>query len=264
MRLGITGKTAIVFAASKGLGKASALALAMEGANVVIAARNKAVLEDAAKEIRDKSGSKVLAVPGDVSKLEDIERLVKATVAEFGGVDILVNNNGGPPPGKFESFSDQDWQEALDQVLMSAVRATRLVLPHMKKAGSGRIINMLSLSAKQPSPNLLLSTSFRVAVMGMAKTLSNDLAPHNIAVNNICTGHFLTDRLKELYKIDEKIAEGQTEEEAWESALQSIPMHRLGKPEEFGALVAFLASEPAAYITGTSIDIDGGLNRSLL
>jgi len=264
MNLGLIGKTAIVLASSKGLGKASALALSQEGANVVISGRDESALKETEREIEKGGKGKVLAVVCDVTKLKDIESLVEKTVKKFGRIDILVNNAGGPPQGTFETTSDDKWQKAFELNLMSAVRAIRLVIPYMKKQKSGRIINMTGLSVKQPVPNLILSNSIRASVIGMAKTLSNELAAYNITVNNIATGQFFTDRLKQLNKIDEKIKQGLTEEEAWAGSISKIPMKRLGKPEEFGALVAYLASEQAAYITGTSIQIDGGLSRFIL
>jgi 3-oxoacyl-[acyl-carrier protein] reductase len=264
MNLGLKNKTAIILAASRGLGKVSAETLALEGANIVICARDEKELQEAAKEIQQKSKNKVLAIPCDVTNISDIKNLVEETVKEFGKIDILVNNAGGPPTGTFETITDDQWQKAFELTLMSVIRTIRLVLPHMEKAESGRIINMVSLSVKQPIPNLILSNSIRAGVIGMAKTLSNELAAKNITVNNILTGHFLTDRLKELNNIDEKIKQGQSEKDAWGNVLNNIPMKRLGKPEEYGALVAFLASNQAAYITGASIQIDGGLSRFIL
>jgi 3-oxoacyl-[acyl-carrier protein] reductase len=264
MNLGLIGKTAIVLASSRGLGKASALALSGEGANVVISGRDELALKETAKEIEKKGQGEVLAVVCDVTKFNDIKNLVTKTVKKFGRIDILVNNAGGPPQGTFETTSDEQWQKAFELNLMSAVRTIRLVIPYMKKQKHGRIINMTGLSVKQPIPNLILSNSIRAGVVGMAKTLSNELAVENITVNNIITGHFLTDRLRQLHKIDEKIKQGLTEEEAWADSINKIPMKRLGKPEEYGALVAFLASEQAAYITGASIQIDGGLSRFIL
>ena len=254
MNLGLKGKTAIVMAASKGLGKASARALAMEGAHVVIGARDKETLEKTAEQIKNESGSKILAVPTDVTKPHDLETIVTKTIQEFGTVDILVNNAGGPPAGKFEELTDKQWQQAFELNLLSTVRLIRLILPYMKKNRNGRIINMVSISAKQPVENLILSNSIRAGVVGMAKTLSDEVAPNNITINNILTGNFLTDRIKHLYPTKEEL----------DTVTNAIPLKRLGKPEEFGALVAFLGSEQAAFITGTSIQIDGGLVRSLL
>ncbi len=261
MNLGLKGKVAIVMAASKGLGKASARALAMEGANVVIGARDEKILQETAKQLREESKSNILAIPTDVMNPADLKRVVEETVKEFGKIDILVNNAGGPPPGTFETLTDEQWQQTFELTFLSVVRTIRLVLPHMKKTGSGRIINMTGSAVKQPVENLLLSNAIRPGVVGLAKSLANELAAEKITVNNIVTGYFLTDRVNKLYKIEEKLKQGFSEEEA--VANRGIPMKRFGKPEEFGALVAFLASDQAAYITGTSIQIDGGLTRSI-
>lgn len=248
MDLGLTGKVALVLAASKGLGKACAEALANEGAHVVIGARTQHELELAAREIREKSGRQVLAI-------------VDATVREFGRIDILVNNAGGPPFGRFESFDDAQWQAAFELNLLSTVRFTRLVLPHMRKTGSGRIINIVSLSVKSPVEGALLSTSVRMGVIAMAKSLSNELGPDAITVNNVASGYILTDRVRQS-GLKARLAQGMSEEEAIGDLTRDIPLGRLGKPEELAALVAFLASEQAGYITGTTIQVDGGAVRS--
>lgn len=254
MNLGLKNKTALVLGASKGLGKACAKALASEGAQVVIGSRNEKVLKETSLDLEKETGGQILAVPTDVTIPKELENIVDRTVKKFGKIDILINNAGGPPAGKFESFGDTEWQSAFEMNLLSAIRATRLVIPHMRRTGSGRIINLTSVAVKQPMDNLILSNSIRAGVVGMAKTLSQELAPFKITVNNICTGLFLTQRIKDLYKDEEKMKE----------VIKEVPMGRLGDPAELAALVAFLASEKASYITGTSIQIDGGLNRSLL
>lgn len=264
MDLGLQDKVAIVMAASKGLGRACATALAAEGAQVTIGARGAQVLEKTAQEIQQTTRSRVLAVPTDVTKAEDVEAIVAATVREFGRIDILVNNAGGPPAGKFASFGDAHWQAAFELNLLSTVRLVRLVIPHMRKTGSGRIITIVSTSVKQPIDGLLLSNAIRSGVVGLAKTLSIELAPDNITVNNVCPGRILTDRLHQIYHIDERLRQGVSEETVLKEMSQDIPLGRVGKPEELGALVAFLASQQAAYITGTTIQVDGGLVRSLL
>ncbi len=264
MDLGLRDKVAIVMAASKGLGRACAAALAAEGARVTIGARNTQVLEKTAQEIQQATGSRVLAIPTDVTRAEDMEAIVDATVREFGRIDILVNNAGGPPAGKFESFGDAQWQAAFELNLLSTVRLVRLVLPHMRKTGSGRIITIVSTSVKQPIDGLLLSNAIRSGVVGLAKTLSVELAPDNITVNNVCPGRILTDRLRQIYHINEQVQQGVSEEAILKEMAQGIPMGRVGKPEELGTFVAFLASQQAAYITGTTTQIDGGLVRSLL
>ena len=263
MDLGLKGKVALVLAASKGLGRASAAALAAEGASVAIGARNRQTLEKTTKDIELETGSRVLAVPTDVTREKELEIIVAATVQEFGYIDILVNNAGGPPSGTFDTLGDEQWQSAFELNLLSAVRLVRLVLPHMRQRGSGRIINIVSTSVKEPIEGLLLSNATRMAVVGLAKTLSLELAPDNITVNNVCPGRFLTDRLRQGHMIKEKIARGMSEAEALRSVAQDIPMGRIGKPEELAALVAFLASEQAGYITGTTIQVDGGLVRAM-
>jgi len=199
-----------------------------------------------------------------VTKAEDVEAIVAATVGEFGRIDILVNNAGGPPAGNFASLGDAQWQAAFELNLLSTVRLVRLVLPHMRKTGSGRIITIVSTSVKQPIDGLLLSNAIRSGVVGLAKTLSIELAPDNITVNNVCPGRILTDRLRQIYHINERVQQGVSEEAVLKEMAQDVPMGRVGIPEELGALVAFLASQQAAYITGTTIQVDGGLVRSLL
>lgn len=264
MDLGIRGKVAVVLAASKGLGRASAAALAAEGVHLVIGARHQQVLEETARQIERESGSRVLAVPTDVTRAEDLERIAAVAMREFGRIDILVNNAGGPPAGTFDAFSDEQWKAAFELNLLSAVRMIRLALPSMRTQGNGRIINIVSTSVKQPIDNLLLSNSIRPGIIGLAKSLSIELAPANITVNNVCPGRILTDRIRQLERIDEKVQQGMAEEEILQKSGQGIPMGRLGKPEELGALVAFLASQQAAYITGTTIQVDGGVTRSIL
>lgn len=263
MNLGLTHKVAIVMAASKGLGKGVATVLAQEGANIVIGARDEKTLQETARQIREQTKSKILAIPTDVTRLKDLEVVVGQTIKEFGKVDILVTNAGGPPTGMFENITDEQWIKAFELTLLSAVRLIRLVIPYMKKTGQGRIINMVSITVKEPIDNLLLSNSIRTSVIGMAKTLSRELASYNITVNNVCPGRFLTDRIKHLYNLEAKMKQGMTQEKVLEEVVKDIPMKRIGTPEEFGALLAFLASQQAGYITGTTIQIDGGLTRSL-
>jgi 3-oxoacyl-[acyl-carrier protein] reductase len=205
-----------------------------------------------------------MAVPCDVTNPEDLATIVETTIQEFGRLDILVNNAGGPPFGYFENFDDEVWQQAFELNLLSTVRLIRLVLPHMRQAGGGRIINIVSTSVKQPIDGLLLSNTIRPGVIGLAKSLSFELAPDNITINNVCPGRILTDRLLQGVSVQEKLAQGISAEEALSGQTKDIPLGRLGKPEELGALVAFLASSQASYITGTTIPVDGGLVRSLL
>jgi 3-oxoacyl-[acyl-carrier protein] reductase len=257
MDLRLTGKTALVLAASKGLGKACATALAAEGANVVIGARDRNTLEAAAAEIAAMDKGRVLAVPTDVLKPEDAANIITAAVSEFGRLDILVNNAGGPPFGKFESFDDSAWKSAFDLTLLSTIRFCRLVIPHMRKTGSGRIINITSLTVLTYLPHSVLSTSLRLGVVGMAKMLSDELGPDHITVNNVAPGLILTDRVKDTLQP----RPGVSEEELLAERARTIPVGRIGRPEELAALVAFLASPVAAYITGATIPIDGGAIR---
>jgi 3-oxoacyl-[acyl-carrier protein] reductase len=262
MNLGLQGKIALVTAASKGLDRTSALALASEGAQVMIAARQQQALLQTAQEIEESSGSTVLACPADVSKREHLEALVTKTLEAFEGIDILVHNTGGPPMGTFASMTDEQWQTAFETELLSAVRLIRLVLPSMRQRGSGRIIHIVSTSVKQPSEGLVLANAIRPGVVGLAKTLAIDLAPERITVNNVCPGRILTDRLR-YGSIRASMSQGMSEEEALQEMVRAIPMGRAGRPEEVGALVAFLAPAQAAYITGTTMVIDGGFVRSI-
>ena len=262
MDLGLQDKVALVAAASQGLGRAVADELAAEGSNLIICSRSQAKLETVANQIEERTGSRVAAIAGDLSQIEDIQRIVDHGIERFGRIDILVTNIGGPPAGKFESLSQQQWDIAARSLLTSVVELTRLVLPGMKERRWGRILNITSIAAKQPVENLILSNSLRAAVTGFAKTLADEVAEHGITVNNILPGYTLTERVEQLAgTVAEK--EGVEIDEVkrrWES---QIPMKRLGRPEEFAALAAFLVSERASYITGSSVAADGGWIRSL-
>lgn len=250
MDLGLTGRVALVLAASKGLGRASAAALAAEGADVVIGARDRSTLEDTAAHIRARTGRRVLAVPVDVTDAAQARAFVDAALAEFGRIDILVNNAGGPPFGVWDDFDDAAWQRAFELSLQATVRMTRLVVPHLPHDGGGRVINVLSLTVKSAVPGSMLSTALRNGVVGMAKLLSDELGPHGITVNNVLPGFILTERLKEFPNP--------------ESVAATIPMRRFGDPEEFASVITFIASERASYITGATIPVDGGSNRALI
>jgi 3-oxoacyl-[acyl-carrier protein] reductase len=260
--LGIRGKVALVAASSKGLGRAVAEELAAEGAHLVICARGKDVLDKTAESIRQKTGVKVVAVAADVSNPSDAARVAKAAFDELGKVDILVTNSGGPPSGTFENLTPEMWDAATSLLLKSAVELTRAVLPGMKERRWGRILNVTSIAAKQPIEGLMLSNSLRAAVIGFARTLANEVAPFNVTVNNLLPGYTRTDRVQELaHAAGGKGGSSTDIISRWE---KEIPMGRLGEPREFAALAAFLASERASYITGSSIAVDGGWIRSLL
>ena len=263
MDLGLTNKIAVVGASSKGLGKAIALGLAQEGAKVTICARNNDVLEKTADEIRNATNSDVLAIPTDVSQPKEVETLIAKSIGHFGGIDILVNNAGGPRAGRFDDLSAEDYQDAVHLNLMSTINLCRAVVPWMRKRGSGRIINLTSVSVKQPVDGLMLSNMARTGVIGFAKTLATELASDKILVNNVSPGIIFTDRIKQLATVRAEEA-GITFDEALEKMTADIPLGRIGDPEEFANLVVFLASERSSYITGATIQVDGGMVRSLL
>lgn len=263
MDLGIRGKVALVAASSRGLGRAVAEELAAEGADLVLCARNKDVLDETAASIRKTTGANVIAVATDVSDPAAIDHLWSAARDAYGRVDILVTNAGGPPAGPFESHPPSAWSDALRLNFESVVNLTRAVLPGMKERGWGRIINITSIAVKQPVDNLILSNSVRAAVTGFARTLANEVATFGVTVNCVMPGYTLTDRIAEL--ADSNAKQRGTSVEAITGAWESqIPMGRLGTPREFAAMVAFLASERASYTTGASIPVDGGWIRALV
>lgn len=263
MDLELEDKTAVVMAASHGIGKAIAMRLAQEGANVVMCARGQEALMATADEISAATGRRVEWVQADIMKADDIELLVDATTSAFGGIDILVTNVGGPKRGTFVTLEDSDWREAIDLVLMSVVRIIRAAVPHMQDSRCGRIVNIASISVKQPIEGLMLSNSIRSATVGMAKTLANELAPFNILVNNIAPGYTLTNRIYDLAIEEAKIL-GLSHEEVMQRYHQQIPLGRMGRPEEIADLVAFLSSARASYITGATIPVDGGYSQGML
>jgi 3-oxoacyl-[acyl-carrier protein] reductase len=262
MDLGLKDKVALVTAASKGLGKAVAMGLAREGARVAICARGEEALNATAQEIEAASGSEVLAVRADLTKAADIEQLVETTAQHFGRLDVLFTNAGGPPPARFTELTPEQWQEAVDLTLMSAVRLCYKVVPYMRRQGGGRIITSTSVSVKQPLDNLILSNSIRLAVIGLTKSLSNELAEDNILVNSVCPGWTRTERVEELLQA-RAAREGITVEEAFAGIEKDIPLGRMARPEEFANLVVFLASERASYITGAAIHVDGGFYKGV-
>lgn len=262
MDLGLKGKVAIVAASSSGLGRAAAAELAAEGARVVINSRNEAALNRAADQIKSETGAEVLPIPGDVTIEEDVRRLVAETKSRFGRIDILIANAGGPPAGYFQDFDAADYRRALELNLMSTINLAREAVPHMRERRWGRIIAITSIAAKQPISNLILSNTARAGVLGFIKSLADQVAEHGITANVICPGYHMTERLRSLAaSIAEN--EGISVEEVYARWAASVPMRRIGDPKEFAALVAFLCSERASYITGTVIQIDGGAYRAL-
>jgi 3-oxoacyl-[acyl-carrier protein] reductase len=259
MDLGLRNKVALVTAASKGMGKASALGLAAEGARVAMCARTASELEAAAAEVRAKTGAEVFAMPADVTRADQVTALVAKVGERFGGVEILVANAGGPPRGHFEELTDEQWMGAVDVSLMSTVRLIRAVLPSMKARKWGRILTIQSSSVKQPIPELLLSNSVRPGVAGLMKTLALQLGPDNILVNTVCPGKIMTDRFMGGLK-----SSGLSREKYLEATAAEIPLGRIGTPEEFANVIVFLASERASYLTGVTLQVDGGLVRGLL
>lgn len=261
MDLGIKNKTALVVAASQGIGKAASIELIKEGCNVAICSSNKQNLIEAARDIKLQTGLEPFWIVCDINNESEINKTVTGVISKFGTIDILVNNCGGPKPGYFDELNPTNWDDAYNQVLMSTVKFTKLVLPEMKKNKWGRIINVTSLSVKQPVDNLILSNSFRSAVTAFAKTISQQYGEFGITVNNIAPGFILTSRL---YELAVKRAENEnvSHEEILAQMAKSNPVKRLGTPEEMGAAIAFLASDKAGYITGVTLQVDGGQIKS--
>lgn len=263
MDLGLTGRVALVGGSSRGLGLAVARELAQEGCDIVLCARDGARLEAVRADIIADTGAEVLAVPADLSDPAGVELVAGSAHDAFGHVDILVNNTGGPPAGTFESHSVEVWRAAVTNNLESVLNLTRSVLPGMKQRGWGRIINITSAAVKQPGENLILSNSVRAAVTGFGRTLANEVAPFGITVNNVMPGFTRTARLDQL-AAHTAAARGTDTESVYAQWQREVPLGRLGEPAEFAALVAFLASVRASYITGAAIAVDGGRIRSLL
>jgi 3-oxoacyl-[acyl-carrier protein] reductase len=263
MDLGLRGKVALVAGASKGLGYAVARALASEGAQVSIASRDEGAIRDAAARIERETGSSLMATALDVRSAEGIQAWVATSADRFGGLDALMTNSGGPPAGEALAFDDRAWQDAADLLLFSALRMIRAAVPHMTARGGGAILLSTSSSVKEPIPNLALSTVLRAGVSALAKTLALELAPSNIRVNQIIPGRIDTDRLRQLDEIAAR-KQGISTDAAKASALAGIPMKRYGDPGEFGRVGAFLLSNAASYMTGATVQVDGGQIRSVL
>jgi len=257
----IKNKTAIVCASSQGLGKAAALELASEGVNLVISSRNEETLLSVKKEIETSTNAKIVSVVADLNKPKDIDNLYAKANSELGPIDILINNAGGPPPSNFDSLNDEDWLKAFNLTMMSSIRLSKLVLPDMKERNWGRIINISSVSVKTPVPGLFLSNSLRMGVLGWSKALSDEVASKGVTVNSVCPGSTRTARITNIFQSQSE-AMGKTIEEIESHAAANIPMLRIGEPKELAALIAFLASERASYMTGIAIQVDGGSART--
>lgn len=252
MDFGIAGKIALVTGGTQGIGLAVAKGLAAEGLQVVVSSRNEAHIQEAITQITQANG-KAVGIPADVSMAKDIQMLFEETRSEVGDPDILVCNAGGPPRGTALETSDASWARGYELTLMSAIRLARRALPAMQESGWGRIINITSVSVKQPVANLTLSNAFRAAVTGFAKTLSSELASNGITVNNVAPGYTDTERLNELFG----------SEDAKHALMESVPMKRFATPEEVAAVAVFLASQQAAYLTGQTISVDGGALKAV-
>ena len=263
MDLGLKDRVAIIGGGSKGLGRACADSLAQEGANLVICSRNAEDLDRAAGEISGATGVEVLAVAGDLSQLEDIQALVKRTVDHYGRLDILVNNSGGPPAGRAVDTSEEVWLQSIDMALMFFIRMSRESVPHMKDRGWGRIVNILASSVYQPIDNLVTSGVTRMGAVAYAKSLADEVGRDNILVNNVAPGYLLTDRMMHIFETRSQDT-GANVEDLLQAHSSTIPVGRLGRPEELGDLVTFLSSEKNSYTTGATILVDGGVVRSVI
>ncbi len=262
MDLELNGKIALVVAASRGLGKAAALALADEGANVAICSRSEEI-EKAADEIRDRAGVEVLALRADVTLPDDIDRVVSKTLERFKHIDILILNSGGPPPGNFLNLNPDDWKLAIDLTIMSTINFCYAVVPHMIERGMGSIVANQSYSVKQPIDNLILSNSIRMAVIGLVKSLANELGPKGIRVNSINPAWTWTGRVEQLMH-DRAKRNGTTLEEEAARVTEAVPLGRMGSVEEYGKTVAWLASPAASFINGHALMFDGGATKTAL
>ena len=263
MDLGLTGKVAIVGGASKGLGRACAQVLAEEGCRLAICSRSQADLDKAAADIRAATGAEVLAIAGDLDRHPTIQSLIAAAAERFGRIDILVANSGGPPLAQAHDASEEQWATAVQRSLLFFSRMAREALPHLKRAGGGRIVNILASTVYQPIPNLALSGATRMGVVAFAKSLADEVGREGILVNNVCPGSILTERMLSNVTARAK-QKGVALEEALAERAAETAVGRIGEPNELAWLVAFLASAKASYITGSTLRVDGGLVRSVL
>jgi len=263
MNLNLENKNAIVCASSQGLGKAAAIDLAKEGVNLAICSRDQEKIDKAKEEILQKTehNIKVIALKADLDSLEDIQIFLQEVEHSLGEVDILVNNTGGPPPSTFEQISDEDWQNAFNSTMMSAIRLSRSLVPNMKKKEWGRIINISSVSVKTPVNGLFLSNSVRMGVLGWAKALADELAAHGITVNTVCPGYTRTERVEAILE-SQSSSSGLSKEEIEKTIADNIPMKRVGEAEDLAGLITFLASKKADYMTGLAVQVDGGSART--
>ena len=262
MDLDINGKVALVGGSSRGLGLGCALQLAKEGVHLALCARGKNDLKKAKKKIKNESNVKVLTIATDLEHSKNIEDSVQNVIEHFGRIDILINNSGGPKPGLFFELDDDDWLKAYNQVLAYNVKMCHLVIPFMKKNKWGRIINITSMTAKEPADNLILSNVFRLGIISLSRTLARELISDNITINNICPGAFKTSRAIQLME-SQATKKNISIEEVEKNIIKNLPLGRFHKLEDIGNLVAFIASELARGLTGTTISIDGGKQRSL-
>lgn len=262
MDLRLKDRVAFVAGASKGLGAATARQLAREGARVAINARDAARLEATAHTIRAETGAEVLPVAGDVTVAADIERAIAETVGQFGGLDIVVTNSGGPPSGGFTDFDDAGWQAAIDLQFMSVVRLIRAALPHLRQSSAPSVLTITSISVKQPISNLILSNSIRMAVIGLTKSLALDLGAAGVRCNSILPASTSTDRIQNLFR-DRAARAGTTIEAEMHKAAADTALGRIADPEEFANVAAFLCSPAASYLTGVMLTFDGGLYKAV-
>jgi 3-oxoacyl-[acyl-carrier protein] reductase len=257
VELGLKGKVAAITGGTEGIGRAAALRLAQEGAKVAICARRDELLAKTAAEIK-KLGAEALAVTADAAKAGDCERFIKAVIDRFGRIDILVNNAGTSMANPFEKTEDATWQADIDLKLFGAIRCTRLAIPHMKRQGGGRIVNITTVGGKQPGANSVPTTVTRAAGLALTKALSKELAPHNILVNTVCIGKIKSGQHERRY-----VRDGISAEQYYDRMAKDIPLRRVGEAAEVANVIAFLASEAASYVTGSSLNLDGGISGVL-